>query len=160
MARSLEAEKPLGLLAVSFQGGLPGFFAEFLRARLRRIDIPSRLGTGEAAVIMPRVNPARAGRLVEKLGADLAAEPRLAGQMPLFGAAFAWPGDSVGPEELVSRARAAYDTPSGTAERILAAREGCASEDTALAADEKEILFQGFSELHGKGPGGAPGPGG
>ncbi|MDR1035349.1 MAG: hypothetical protein LBT40_01860 [Deltaproteobacteria bacterium] len=160
MNRTLEAEKPLGLLLVSFEGGLPGFFAGFLQERLRRIDLPSRLGRGEAAVIMPRVNPSRAGRLVERLGADLAADGRMGGAgMPLFGAALAWPNDTVTPEGLLARARESLDTAAATSERLMSGRGPYAEAETELVAEEKETLFAGFSLLRGPDPSGGEGPG-
>jgi hypothetical protein len=161
MSRSLEAEKPLGLLVISFEGGLPGFFAGFLLERLRKIDLPSRLGPGEAAVIMPRVNPSRAGRLVERLGHDLAEGGGLAGaKAPLFGAALCWPNDVMTPESLLAKARASCDGASVTAEKLLSGKGLYAEAQTELIPEEKETLFAGFSELRGPDPlcGEAKGP--
>jgi hypothetical protein len=149
LARSLEAEKPLGLLVVSFPGGLPGFFSGFLRDRLRRIDLPSRLGTGECAVIMPRVTPARMGKLIERLGEELGGRGPAEGPPPLFGAALAWPNDIITAEELLAKARAASDTAEATGGRLVQGTGPYAETDTALAPDEKETLFQGFSQLRG-----------
>jgi hypothetical protein len=157
MARSLEAEKPLGLLVVSFNGALPGFFAAFLRERLRRIDLPSRLGPGEIAVIMPRVNPSRAGRLVERLGADLADRQPLDCGMPLFGAALAWPNGTLTAEGLLAKAMAAADTAAATAERLMSGKGPYAEAETELVAEEKETLFAGFSLLRGSDPAGGGG---
>jgi hypothetical protein len=158
MDRSLEAEKPLGLLVVSFEGGLPGFFAEFLLGRLRRIDLPSRLGRGEAAVIMPRINPSRAGRLVERLGLDLAADGRLpGGVMPRFGVALAWPNGVMTSEELLVKARESADTAAVTAERLMSGRGPYSEAETELVAEEKETLFAGFSLLRGPDPSGGKG---
>jgi GGDEF domain-containing protein len=163
IARSLEAEKPLGLLLVSFGGAFPASFAGTLRERLRRIDLPSRLGPGEAAVIMPRVIPSRAGRLIERLGADLAGEEGPGGGPPLFGVALAWPNDSATPDGLLAKARASLDAAAAVADRLLNGKGPFAEAETQLAAEERDSLFAGFSRLTGgipADPGDGSGPGG
>jgi hypothetical protein len=152
MARSLEAEKPLGLLVISFAGGLPQGFTELLTERLRKIDLPARLGPGEAAVIMPRVSPTRAGRLVERLGEDLAGCGWPAGSEPRFGTALAWPNDSLTHEELLAKARASCDDAATMAERLLSGKGPFSEPETAIEAEEKDKLFAGFSELRGRKP--------
>jgi GGDEF domain-containing protein len=148
MARSLEAEKPLGLLLINFgeEAEPPLFLSELLERNLRKIDLPSRLRSGEIAIVMPRVNVVRLGKLVEKLGREISGKDKSI--KALFGAVILSPNQSSeSPEAALRKGRAAYASYEKLSEDLTNLKGSFGAEDTALRSEEKESLYEGFKSL-------------
>ncbi|MDR2461296.1 MAG: GGDEF domain-containing protein [Deltaproteobacteria bacterium] len=144
MARHLEAEKPLAMLLVSPVKDLGDFsLAKFFQANLRKIDLPAKLSTGELAIIMPRMSPARASKIVGKLGEGL---ERL-GENPKVGAVVIGPNENLNVLKVISKARESYAPFKSLATDLLNLTGAFKGEATELLAEEKDSLYAGFSSM-------------
>ncbi|MDR0882888.1 MAG: hypothetical protein LBP55_10215 [Candidatus Adiutrix sp.] len=150
MARLDRWSRPLSLVLLekpADQGGWAAF-GRLLLASLRPIDLAARLAPSRAAVILPDANSVRARRWF----ADLSAELEQAGLAPsAWALALALPraGREAGEmlaqaEKLLSRDFSPEgdcledDRPEDDFEEAIA---------TAIAADERNLLFDGFKAL-------------
>lgn len=146
LARLDRWERPLSLALIDAPGLRGADWAslgEILRFSLRRIDLAARVSKDQAAVIMPDADEHRARRWLAEVIADL--EKARFGPGLRYGLALArpWEGHTVG--DLM---RAAAD--NFGANPLENTEDGDDCEDycgTAIAAEERNLLFAGFQAL-------------
>ena len=149
LARLDRWERPLSLVILD----LPDLDASawaalgaLLRDSLRRIDLAARLGHRRAVVILPDADGGRARRWLAGLLAALDRVACLAGRPLTYGRAVARPWEGRQADELLALALA------NLGREGLSAPAGDEVDDgqdtgTAIAADERNLLFDGFKNL-------------
>lgn len=140
--------RPLSLVLLETEGlDAPGW-AEFglsLKSSLRRIDIPARLSEKRIAVLLPDADEARARRWLAGFLYDLSRSEELGGISLQYGRSMALPWEGRQAEELLAMAEKAIGC-----EDLGREKPGAASYETsatAIAADERSLLFAGFRSL-------------
>jgi GGDEF domain-containing protein len=150
-SRMERTEKPLGLVLVRLgeaaEDCLKAFkvMGSFIKSALRPLDLAARLGEREVAILMPEAQRDRAVRLLLALGREFEANPLFSGAS--FGASLARPYEGAGPADLLRRAGQNTGSAQQVAKKLLSGASPWAEIDTALIADEKDSLFDGFSVL-------------
>ncbi len=151
LARLDRWERPLNLVLLDLPDlvGERGWaaFGRLIRASLRNIDLAARLGDHRAAVLLPDADSQRGRRWLVSFLAGLNRDPDLAGRPVTFGRALARPWEGRQTEELLALATAGL----GREELALTAAQGDGEPDgearTAIAAEERNLLFAGFQAL-------------
>lgn len=149
LARLDRWERPLALVILELphpEAETWAVFGSVLKNSLRRIDLPARLSGRRAAVILPDADTARVRRWFLELLAEL--ERAGCGQDILCGRALARPWEGCRAEELLARAEA--DLGREDLSGFLADEGDFEQESaTAIASDERNLLFAGFKTLGG-----------
>lgn len=149
LARLDRWERPLGLVivdpgpAVDARGW--SLFGRLARESCRRIDLAARLDGRLAALVMPDADAARLRRWLGEFMGALGREEELAELNPAFGRALARPREGRTAGELVELALAGLERGDFMAEEPEGRPSAC--EATAIAADERNLLFAGFKTL-------------
>ncbi len=146
LARLDRGERSLCLALIEARG-LSGpawsLLGRLLRQSLRRIDLAARLEENLAAVVMPDADEHRARRWLLELAAE--AEKGGLGRDLTYGLAFARPWEGRTVDELL---RLALENMGGRPfENMEEGEDFALSPVTAIAADERNLLFAGFAEL-------------
>jgi GGDEF domain-containing protein len=152
LARLDRWERPLSLVLLELPdlAGERGWasFGRLLRASLRNIDLAARLGGHRAAVLWPDADSQRGRRWLVSFLTGLDRDRDLSGRPVTFGRALARPWEGRQTEELLALAAAALGREDLT---LTAALEGNGESDdevrTAIAAEERNLLFAGFQAL-------------
>ncbi len=146
-------ERPLSLVVLEPPADLDraggwAAFGRLLRSTLRGIDTAARMDRGRALVLLPDADASRCRRWLASLFDGLRRDSSLAGRPVRFGRALARPWEGRRGEELLAQARAALG------DENLDFTAGPGTEDdpaddtrTAIAADERNLLFAGFQAL-------------
>lgn len=151
VARLDRWERPLSLILLEMpelEAGLWPVLGRLVRDSLRRIDVAARLGDRRVAVILPDADGARGRRWLLDFLAEV--ERRgLSGGRPVFcGRALALPWEGRQAGELLTQAEAGlYDQDLGAFEDD---QDGGGEALTAIADDERSLLFDGFKALGDK----------
>ncbi len=112
---------------------------------LRRLDLAARLDRDTLAVLMPDADESRAaGRLAEFLRQALAEGLVVSGKFRQS-LTLALPWEGLEPGQLVDRGR--RNLTEAPLDDCLAADSAPAASATAIAADERSLLFEGFKGL-------------
>jgi GGDEF domain-containing protein len=134
---------------------LIGFHRELgilLKGILRNSDLIALLSSGELAVIMPRLNFECLERLLERLEGEFSPEGSFKKcHAPLFGVSLVAPNMGLSPQGMMVAARESLQPIKGLKGYLKSQKKLIEGEETALKAEEKELLFQGFSNLWGRG---------
>ena len=149
LARLDRWERPLSLVLLDLPDLSPAAWAavgRLVRSSLRRIDLAARMDERLAAVLLPDADSHRARRWLADLLAELARTDGLGQRLPAYGRALARPWEGRQGEELLALALANLgheDLHAGACE------DGEFDPDsaTAIAADERNLLFDGFKAL-------------
>ena len=149
LARLDRWERPLSLIileAPDLGGEAWTALGSHLLDSLRRIDLAARLDNQRAVVILPDADGGRARRWLAGLLAGLDRDPRLAGRVMAYGRALARPWEGRQAADLMALALASLGRddlsgPSGDED------ESGHETGTAIAADERNLLFAGFKNL-------------
>ena len=149
LARLDRWERPLSLVLLELPDLNPAAWAavgRLVRSSLRRIDLAARMDERLVAVLLPDADSHRARRWLAELLAELARTEGLAGCLPAYGRALARPWEGRQSEELLDLALADLGHEDLRAE---ACEDGEFDPDsaTAIAADERNLLFDGFKAL-------------
>ncbi len=152
LARLDRWERPLSLVVLEDSNPASvsnwALFGCVLKNSLRPIDLPARLGPRRAAVILPDADAVRVKRWLVELLANLESEGCCFRAHLLYGLAVARPWEGRQVQEFVAQALADLG-PADLAE-AEAAGEGYAREPaTAIATEERNLLFAGFKTLGG-----------
>jgi PleD family two-component response regulator len=147
LARLDRWERPLSLAFLDFPAldvELWPRLGRLLKASLRSIDLAARWSEERVGALLPDAGAARCRRWLADLSDDLA---RAAWPLPLrFGLALARPLEGRRPEEMLKLAAmnlAAVNLGAGE----LRAPARADDPATAIAADERDLLFAGFKIL-------------
>ena len=149
LARLDRWERPLSLVLLELPGLSAAGWAvvgRLVRSSLRRIDLAARLDDHLAAVLLPDADSHRTRRWLADLLAELARAEIPGGRLPAYGRALARPWEGRQGEELLALALADMgqeDLRSGFREED----EFDMDSATAIAADERSLLFDGFKAL-------------
>jgi GGDEF domain-containing protein len=149
-ARMLRTEKPLGLIVLRFSEARDIDFhnlALFLKCSLRPLDLAARLASDEVAILIPEADKDRAVRLLKVLGQEYAPGGDLEGPTVAFGAALARPYQGDFPNDLVQKARENLGQALEVAQKVISGSSPWIEVDTALAAPERDSLYNGFGSL-------------
>lgn len=152
VARLDRWERPLSLILLE----LPELDEELwpvvgclVRESLRRIDLAARLGRRRVAVLLPDADGARGRRWLLDFLADLDRRG-LTGARPVsFGRALALPWEGRQAEELLALAEADLHG-EGSSDIFPDEEEVDGEALTAIADDERNLLFDGFKALGDK----------
>ena len=150
--RMYRADKPLGLVVIKIPAAESisiKSVASFLRRALRPLDTPAKIGDRELAALLPEADRDQATRLISAL-AEKFGDGAPTGATISYGGALARPWEEWTPAKLLSKARSSMDSASVIIARMLGGARPWAEVDTALAAAEKDSLFDGFSILAGQ----------
>lgn len=148
LARLDRWERPLSLVLLELPDLSPGDWAvvgRLVRSSLRRIDLAARL----VAVILPDADARRSRRWLADFLTELARAECLTGCLPAYGRALARPWEGHQGEELLALALANLgyeDLRAGSYEESEFDGESA----TAIAADERNLLFDGFKTLESR----------
>ncbi|UQZ89369.1 hypothetical protein C4J81_09230 [Deltaproteobacteria bacterium Smac51] len=148
LARLDRWERPLSLVLIDAPGlGSSSWAAlgRILRYSLRRIDLAARLSADRAAVIMPDADEHRARRWLAELTAEVEKDSLLASLEVAYGLALARPWESRTVDELMKAAAGKMGRES--LENIDPYESIASDPGTAIAADERNLLFAGFQAL-------------
>lgn len=150
LARLDRWERPLSLVLLEISG-LAGdswpIFSRLLRDSLRRIDLAARLTPDRVAVLMPDADAAWVRRWLCSFGCEIARQARFSALTLRYGQVLARPWSGLGPDDLLALALTdlVHDDFSVWDEgEEQGDGEGSA---TAIAADERSLLFAGFKTL-------------
>lgn len=150
LARLDRWEKPLGLVILKFSGldreeweGL----GRLVRDSLRCIDLAARLNRDRIAVLMPEADLSRLRRWLREFLVELQRSGSFSDLILEHGKAVARPWEGLGADELVALASADMggDDLDDWSNGGEAVSDGEAA--TAIAADERNLLFAGFKTL-------------
>ncbi|MDR2946239.1 MAG: GGDEF domain-containing protein [Candidatus Adiutrix sp.] len=148
LARLDRWERPLSLVLLEMPGLSAADWAavgRVVRASLRRIDLAARKDN-LVAVILPDADALRCRRWLAELTADLARTVGPAAALPAYGRALARPWEGRQAEELMTLAKNSLGhedlTADGGDDHGLDMTSA-----TAIAADERNLLFDGFRAL-------------
>ena len=122
-----------------------GLLSRLIVASLRRIDLAARLDRTKVAVIMPDADRDRAGRWLADFLPRLSAEIPLSSPAVRYGCALALPWERQLGHDLLERAL--ENMKEGKAESAPAIDFSAQTSATAIAADERSLLFDGFKSL-------------
>ncbi|MDR1545585.1 MAG: hypothetical protein LBU12_02485 [Deltaproteobacteria bacterium] len=150
LKRMDRTERPLGLIVAQLGQPAPEALkalGSFFKKTLRPLDQAAHLKDGEVAILLPETDRDQALALIESLGLEFEFNPLLQGRLVGLGAALARPYEDRAPEDLFVNARESLGPAAEAAARILSGAGPWAEADTALAAEEKDSLFLGFSRL-------------
>jgi hypothetical protein len=155
LERPDQFERPLGLIVVALngRGQKSGWsvLGQFLKNRLRRLDMASRLKDGSLAVLLPRTGLKKTVGLLQELGQFFDSQKELKGWAPRFGAALIRPSDGQGPSSFLAMATKELGLASEVAVKLLEDKKAILEADTALVPAEKASLFDGFQCLRAEG---------
>lgn len=152
VARLDRWERPLSLILLEMpelEAGLWPVLGRLVRDSLRRIDLAARLGGHRVAVILPDADGPRGRRWLLDFLAEVERRD-LSGGRPVFcGRALALPWEGRQAGELLAQAEAGlYDR--NTAEDFQDNADCGGEALTAIADDERSLLFDGFKALGDK----------
>lgn len=120
-------------------------FGRLLLDSLRRIDVAARLNERQAAVILPDADLARSRRWLADFLQDLAKSEELSRHCARCGRAMAMPWEGRLSEDLLAEAFSDLNCEESTGDL---ADDGSVEEtETAIADDERNLLFAGFKAL-------------
>lgn len=149
LARLDRWERPLSLVVLNLPDLSPDDWAalgRLVRSSLRRIDLAARMDERLVAVLLPDADAHRTRRWLADLLAELARTKGLGDCLPAYGRALARPWEGRQGEELLALALANLgreDLHAGAGED----GEFDLDSATAIAADERNLLFDGFKAL-------------
>lgn len=149
LARLDRWEKPLSLILLEMGPMTPGdwgIVGRLVRSCLRGIDLAARRDDRVIGVIMPDAGLGRSRRWLMDILPQLSQVRSLKGCCPTFGRAVARPWEGCRGEAILAAALATFGKedllePSGEADDFSA------TSGTAIAADERNLLFDGFKAL-------------
>lgn len=150
LARLDRWERPLSLVILETIDLNPEswpVFGRLLLDSLRRIDLAARIGSSAVAVILPDAETPWARRWLCGFAAELGRQPLFSNLALRYGQALARPWTTAfRPEELVALAMVNLKSgdPKTSADDDDISEANSA---TAVAADEKTLLFEGFKVL-------------
>ncbi len=147
LARLDRWERPLSLALIDapgLSGGAWSVLGRLLRGSMRRIDLAARLSAGRAAVIMPDADEHRARRWLAELTAEVE-KAALPGPAPVYGLALARPWEGRTVESLLGQA--AESLGLAPLENADSGGDLSVCPGTAIAAEERNLLFAGFQQL-------------
>lgn len=152
VARLDRWERPLSLVLLEMPelaDGLWPVLGRLVRDSLRRIDLAARLGARRVAVILPDADGARGRRWLMDFLAEVERRGLTGGRPVAWGRALALPWEGRQAGELLELAEAGlYEgDPSGD---LIDETEDDGETFTAIAADERNLLFDGFKTLGAK----------
>lgn len=153
VARLDRWERPLSLVLLEMpelEDELWPVMGRLVRDSLRRIDLAARLGRRRVAVILPDADGSRGRRWLSEFLAEVDRLGLTGGRPMMCGRALALPWEGRQAGELLALAEAglyAADPSAGLDEEA----EEEAETFTAIAAEERNLLFDGFKTL-GTGP--------
>lgn len=143
-------EKPLGLAILEFKGLGPEAWkclAGLVKDSLRRIDLAARLNQDGVAVLMPDADSARLRRWLRGFLIELERAEDLSGLTIAHGMALARPWEGIGADELVALAASDLGQDNLDAWEVSDSETSDGETATAIAADERNLLFDGFKTL-------------
>lgn len=152
LARLDRWERPLSLVLLELPDLSPADWSavgRLVRQSLRRIDLAARLDDRMLAVILSDADSRRCRNWLADLLDELAAMECLAGRQPSYGRALARPWEGRQGEDLLALALADLgreDLCAGRYEESDFDMEAA----TAIAADERNLLFDGFKALESR----------
>ncbi|MDR3038858.1 MAG: hypothetical protein LBV21_06185 [Candidatus Adiutrix sp.] len=150
LARLDHGDRPLSLALVDLPRAQPADWAAFgrlARAALRPIDLAARLSERRTGFLFPESSAARTRRWRADFLADLGRDDRLGGLDFKCGLALAQPWEGLAAGELLAQAAQNISDDGSDAEAPC----GLFDPDpaTAIATDERGLLFDGFKALEG-----------
>lgn len=140
--------RPLSLAVLELPSMPPAAWAALGRevaASLRRIDLAARLGRTHLAVLMPDADENRARRWLADFLALIAVEAGLTCPAVHYGLALALPRE--GPQALDLLSQALENMGREDFGCLLVGGGAGENPATAIAADERSLLFDGFKSL-------------
>ncbi|MDR2442952.1 MAG: GGDEF domain-containing protein [Deltaproteobacteria bacterium] len=147
-SRMERTDKPLGLIVVRLPEGSDQIqkIGAFLKTNLRPLDLASKLSDAEVSILLPEADGERAVHLLMALAKEFGDGGPLNSSIGYSGA-LAKPYAEWTPEKLLNFAREGFDSAKVVIKKILSGSNPWAEANTALASDEKESLFEGFTSL-------------
>lgn len=149
LARLDRWERPLSLALLEISGldgGTWKLFSRLLYGSLRNIDSAARLSAKRVAVLMPDAGDYWARRWLYAFGSELSRQGRFSSLGFRYGQVLARPWCGLGAEDLLAMALGDlvhYDFSL----RDEGEEQGGGPPPTAIAADERNLLFAGFKAL-------------
>jgi len=152
LARLDRWERPLSLVILELPDLSAADWAGVgrrVRSSLRRIDLAARMNEKLVAVILPDADAHRSRRWLTDFLAELARTDYPGGRLPAYGRALARPWEGRQSEELLTEALANLGCEDLNAVPYEDGEFDMESA-TAIAADERNLLFDGFKALESR----------
>jgi GGDEF domain-containing protein len=151
--RMERTDKPLGLIALRLPKEGPvsmRALGAFLRKALRPLDTPAKIGEREVAALMPEADRDRASSLLRALADKFGDGSGLSASIAC-GWALARPWEEWTAAKLLAKAKNSMGPASAAIAKMAGPAGPWAQNNSALAAAEKDSLFDGFSLLAAQG---------